>query len=184
MGLFLPGTTIEVSSYANETADYVLKNIFSAGGIVLSQMTALTGLEAHTVQNWVKRGFLSPPVHRRYSRRQFTRVVIINMLKDSMRIDQAVRLLSYINGAMDREDDDSIEDPLLYRLFVNLLGQLEGEFPDRESLKTATSKVLEGFCEKVAGSRERIRLVLMVMVYAWLTARSKQQAELLMLDMG
>ena len=183
MGLLLPGTTIEVGSYANQTADYVLTNIFAAGGIVLSQMSTLTGLEAYTIQNWVKRGFLPPPVHRQYSRRQFTRVVIINMLKDSMKIDQVIKLLTYINGAMNREDDDTIEDPMLYHLFVNLLGQLEGEFPSREALKDACDKVLLDFHETVAHSRERIRTVLMVMVYAWLSTRSKQQAELLMRDM-
>lgn len=182
MGLFLPGTTIEVNSLDHGSAENVLGNIFSAGGIVLSQMSILTGLEAHTVQNWVKRGFLSPPLHRQYSRGQFSRVVMINLLKDCMRIDQIVQLLTYVNGKMDREDDDSVEDSRLYSLFVDALARLRGGFPSREAVKDACTKVLEGFEEKVAQSRERIRTVLMVMVCAWYSTLAKQQAEILMRD--
>ena len=46
-----------------------------AGGMVLGQIASLTGLEPHTVQNWVKRGFLSNPVNKRYSCNQFCRIV-------------------------------------------------------------------------------------------------------------
>ena len=182
MGMLLPGTTIEVSSYDNGSAENVLGNIFSAGGIVLSQMSILTGLEAHTVQNWVKRGFLSPPQHRQYSRGQFSRVVMINLLKDCMKIDQIVQLLTYINGKMDRDDDDLVEDSRLYSLFVDALSKLRGGFPTREAVKEACSSVLENFEEKIPQSLERIRTVLAVMVYAWYSTLAKQQTEILMRD--
>lgn len=180
MSLTLPGTTIEVSTYQHDTANRVLTNIFAMGGIVLSQICTMTGLEAHTVQNWVKRGFLSPPIHRQYSRRQFARVVMINMLRECMQIDHVVRLLSYVNGVLSREDDDSIDDSLLYGCFVNLVGQLEGEMPTREALGEACDAVLEDFIETIPDSKRRIRHVLLVMVYAFLSYRTKQQAELLL----
>ena len=183
MGLLLPGTTIEVSGYENNAADHVLSNIFAGGGIVLSQMCNLTGLEAHTVQNWVKRGFVSAPQHRLYSRRQFSRVVIINMLKDSMKIDRGVQLISYINGVMNREEDASIDVTELYTRLVNLLGALESGYPSREAVQKAASAILEDFVEQVPGSRQRIQKVLMVMVYAWLSAKAKQRAEFLMRDL-
>ena len=58
--------------------------MFLAGGIVRSQVSAVTGLESHMIQNWVKRGFLSNPVNKRYSCRQFCRIAIINMLKTTL----------------------------------------------------------------------------------------------------
>ena len=66
-----PGTTIEVSTLERDATHRIFSNIFAAGGVVLSQISHMTGLEPHTVQNWVKRGYLSPPKHRQYSERQF-----------------------------------------------------------------------------------------------------------------
>ena len=178
----IPGTILHADRREAEQIPQKLEALFFGGGITLSQVTSITGLETHTVQNWVKRGFLSPPLHRQYSRGQFSRVVMINLLKDCMRIDQIVQLLTYVNGKMDREDDDSVEDSRLYSLFVDALARLRGGFPTRDAVKEACTKVLENFEEKVAQSRERIRTVLMIMVYAWYSTLAKQQAEILMRD--
>ena len=48
---------------------------------MLSQVASLTGLEPYVIQNWVRRGFVAPPERKRYSRRQFSRIVLINMLE-------------------------------------------------------------------------------------------------------
>ncbi|HML45801.1 MAG TPA: DUF1836 domain-containing protein, partial [Clostridia bacterium] len=73
-------------------------------------------LEAYTIQNWVRRGFISPPEHKRYSKRQFCRIALINALKDCMQMDSVTRLLTYINGNLSDESDDLIDDTLLYAM--------------------------------------------------------------------
>ncbi|MBP5210140.1 MAG: DUF1836 domain-containing protein [Clostridia bacterium] len=178
----LPGTTIEVGRYTDDVAEDVLGHIFCAGGIVLSQVTALTGVPPHDVQNWVKRGFLPPPEHRMYDRRRFVRIVIINMLRESMQIDRVPVLLSYINGDLCDDSDDSIDDDRLYNLLVNLLARTGEGLPDKAALSAACDEVLADFVERVPHSRLRIREVLMVMVCAWKSALAKQMAEVLMTD--
>ena len=81
MNWIIPGTVIEARREDPDAAQAQISSMFLAGGMVRSQVAAVTGLEAHAVQNWVKRGFLSPPVGKRYTCRQFCRIVIINMLK-------------------------------------------------------------------------------------------------------
>ena len=61
---YLPGTTVEMNM-ENGVQDF-LNSLFAANGLVLSQVLQLTGLSAHTVQNWVKRKFVSPPVGKKY----------------------------------------------------------------------------------------------------------------------
>ena len=80
----LPGTTLEFDWSRLEEVEKTLSSLFLAGGLTLSQVSGLTGLEPYMIQNWVRRGFLAPPERKRYTRRQFSRIVIINMLKDSM----------------------------------------------------------------------------------------------------
>ena len=57
----LPGTTVETDLSRNDAAEALLSPLFLAGGLMLSQVSQLTGLEPHVIQNWVKRGFVSPP---------------------------------------------------------------------------------------------------------------------------
>ena len=80
----LPGTTIEVSEMRKGISRQLFDGIFAAGGITLSQVCTMTGLEPYLIQNWVKRGFVSSPVKRLYSREQFARIVIINMLREAL----------------------------------------------------------------------------------------------------
>ncbi len=176
----LPGSAIEVSRLERDGARHVFSHIFSAGGVVLSQISHMTGLEPHTVQNWVKRGYLSPPQHRQYTERQFARVVIINLLRQSMQLERIVELLSYINGRLSDEADDRIDDPTLYNMFVNLLCSIGDGYPSPEAVGAAAKAELESFPERYAGDKKRIERVLTVMVYAHLSSAAKKRIDRLL----
>ena len=120
MKWILPGTVLEVGSAETERMEEVFSSMFLAGGMVLSQVSSITGLEPYAIQNWVKRGYLSPPEKKRYSQRQLSRILIINMLRLSLPLEQICGLLQYINGHLDDEADDLIDDTQLYFLFVRL----------------------------------------------------------------
>ena len=124
----LPGTTIEISLQGADSARELLDGIFMAGGLVLSQVSGLTGLEPYIVQNWIKRGFLAPPVHKKYSKRQFCRIAVINMLRDVIQIEKITSLLSYINGRLDDESDDIIDDSELYFYYIDALHCMENDY--------------------------------------------------------
>lgn len=99
-----------------------------------------------------------------------------------MQIDNILRLLSYINGALDDESDDSIDDCTLYNLFVNLLGRLGDQLPPEAELAHQCDEELRDFEEKIPDSRRRIKEVLMVMVYAYYSACAKRKVDQLMKD--
>ena len=101
----LPGTVLSVDADRPQAAEEVFSSLFLAGGLVLSQVTQVTGLEPYIIQNWVRRGFLAPPKQRKYTRRQLSRILMINVLKSTLSIEQICKLLSYINGALDDEGD-------------------------------------------------------------------------------
>ena len=61
----IPGTVLQARRDEADNVPKQLEALFFGGGITLSQVTSITGLEAHTVQNWVKRGFLASPVSKR-----------------------------------------------------------------------------------------------------------------------
>ena len=173
----LPGTLIEVPSADRDIAATTLDRIFLGGGLVLSQIGNLTGLELYIVQNWVKRGFLAPPVRKQYSRRQFCRIVIINMLRDILPLDTVIHLLSYINGHLDDESDDLIDDSELYSRYVNLHLEIGDREVTEEELERAIDHAIEGYCAPKEGACERLRVVLRTMAYARIAGYWKAKAE-------
>lgn len=173
----LPGTTIEVSLQSADSARKLLDNVFMAGGLVLSQVSGLTGLEPYIVQNWIKRGFLAPPQHKKYSRRQFCRVAIINMLRDVLQIEKITNLLSYINGRLDDESDDIIDDSELYLYCIDALNGTEGRQITPESVRGCVEEAVNDFAEPFPGAKRRLIKVLEVMVCAYFAAAMRNRAE-------
>jgi len=152
MAKTLPGTTIAVDWNRPEEAETLLNSLFLAGGLMLSQVASLTGLEPYVIQNWVRRGFVAPPERKRYSRRQFSRIVLINMLKDSMQLDKICALLSYVNGELDDESDDLIDDFQLYLYIVRLAALVEHQPPSGPDEAARWGQTAAGnYCEWVPG---------------------------------
>ena len=98
MQWIIPGTTLSAQREQAQQVDQVFHSLFLAGGLTLSQVASLTGLEPHTIQNWVKRGFLPPPQGKRYSMEQLCRILNMHILKGNMNLDQIVKLMQYLNG--------------------------------------------------------------------------------------
>ena len=167
----VPGTVLQIPRGDADRIEDVFSSMFLAGGIVLSQVSAITGLEPYTVQNWVKRGFLVPPVRKRYTLRQLCRIININMLKAALPMEDICGLLQYINGHLNDESDDLIDDSQLYFLFVKLAANQQKR-EDPAYLK----QLLENYQEPVSGARERVEKVLGIMLTAWGAAQLRLRA--------
>lgn len=172
----IPGTTLQGERQDAEQVAQQFEAMFLPGGMMLSQVSALTGLEPYTVQNWVKRGFLSPPVKKRYSLRQLCRIVNINMLKTVLPMEKICGLLTYVNGQLDDESDDLIDDAELYFMFVRLAARA-GELQSTDSREQILGSVLEDYAEPVPGAKERVYKVLRVMLTAWIAAQVGWEAD-------
>lgn len=171
----IPGTVLSASVDEAEQAQKNFESMFLGGGMVLSQVAAVTGLEPYTIQNWVKRGFLTKPVAKKYTLRQLCRIININMLKDALRMEQIVSLMSYINGHLDDESDDLIDDSKLYFLFLQLAAH-HRKMNDPAGRDACIRQILADYQEPVPGARERVEKVLKVMLTAWAAALLRQQA--------
>ena len=179
----LPGTVLSVDADRPQAAEEVFSSLFLAGGLVLSQVTQVTGLEPYIIQNWVKRGFLAPPQNKRYSLRQLCRILNINMLKGVLPMEQICGMLGYINGQLDDESDDLIDDSALYFMFVRLAARAK-ELDRNGAWLTAIDQVLEDYQEPAPGAKTRIARVLRIMLIAFIAARMKNEAEMLLNQLG
>lgn len=174
----LPGTTIEVSEERWDQAPGVLDSLFLAGGLTLSQVAQLTGLEPYVIQNWVKRGFLAPPKNRRYTQRQFCRVALINMLRGVLQLDAITGLLSYLNGSLVLESDDIIGDDELYRCVLRMIPPTERDpLAGREVWDSWCREALGRYTGPYPGAERRVAQGLRVILTAYAAGRLKREAD-------
>lgn len=177
MAVMFPGTTIETSSLERGSSRQLFDGIFATGGITLSQISVMTGLEPYFIQNWVKRGFVSPPVKRMYSREQFARILLLNMLRESLQLEQICGLLGASQPAERKATVNGIEDSELYHRYVDLLSEDGLQIADEASVRRAAESAAADWKEDDLFVRKRLIRILQIMWYAHTSARLRRSAE-------
>ena len=176
MNWTLPGTTIAAHREDADKTRQQFDALFLAGGLTLSQVSSITGLEPYAVQNWVKRGFLTPPKAKRYDQEQVCRIILINMLKGTLALEQITHMMSYVNGNLADDSDDLIDDAVLYFMFVRLAARAR-HIGGTEQWDKAVESVLTDYREPVPGAKERVKKVLRTMLTAWVANRLRLETE-------
>ena len=146
------------------------------GGLTLSQVSSITGLETHTIQNWVKRGFLPSPVNKRYNMEQLCRLINMNILKGAMPLEQIIKLMAYLNGDLADESDDLVDDTLMFFLFTKLAARAR-YIGGTKSWDDALVEVTADYAEPIPGARDKLIKVLKVMLTVWCANSLKAQAD-------
>ena len=113
----IPGTTLKYSEQMrNEAFSAVSPVLEATGGLTLSQISKLTGIEGSTIQNWIKRGWVSATTGKKYRQRQVIRIILINMFRGVMKLEDIAAILD--------ENVNTVKSRL-YRSLKKLRGILE-----------------------------------------------------------
>ena len=104
------------------------------------------------------------------------------MLKGALSLETICNLLEYINGKLDEQNDDIIDDAALYFLFVKLAARAK-QLDDPGVWEQALADSLADYKEPIPGARERIEKALRVMLTAWIAARMRQAAEQMLAEL-
>ena len=124
----IPGTVVYKRDMDGSTGlDFLKKIFFLKDGILLTQVRNVSGVDGSTLQNWVKRGWISNTKNKLYSIDGFARIIIINMLRETMQLSKISFLLSYINGSPDDRSDDIIRESKLYDYICRITDSILGD---------------------------------------------------------
>lgn len=171
----------ETPGSKRESFDMIAYTIRSTGGLTLSQLASISGLETTTIQNWVKRGWVESPDGRLYGEHSTARVLIIAMLRSVMQLSDIVYLMSYINGKVDDRSDDAIDDGQLYQILCSITSKLDSErVIDEGMIDSLISRELASYTEPFEGGLEKLRNTLRIMSLAYLSARLKDMVQALL----
>lgn len=173
----LPGSTLHYDGSTPGSAEILLSALFVGGDLMLAQVSHISGLEPYVIQNWVARGFLPPPVSKKYSRRQLSRILIVHMLRGVLPLESIVSLLSYVNGHLDDVSDDTVDDSRLYIWLIQCICAPAGG--EEEALR----RCLEEYQEPFPGAARRLEQVLRIMTTAYAAAELKKKAQAMIDDL-
>ena len=182
MNWTIPGTTLEGLRENADRTDGLFQSMFLAGGLTLSQVSSITGLEPYTIQNWVKRGFLTAPKGKRYDIEQVCRIININLLKGTLPLEQICSLMAYLNGDLADDSDDLIDDAILYFMFVRLAARARYIGGD-QTWDDALAEITADYEEPIPGAKEKLVKVLKIMLTAWVSGRIKAEAEKMLAEL-
>ena len=98
------------------------------------------------------------------------------MLKNVLPMERICGMLSYINGTLDDESDDIIDDSTLYFMFVRLAAYYR-VMHNNEGRDAIIDKELESYNEPVPGAKDRVKKVLCIMLTAWAAAQLQSVAD-------
>ena len=182
MEWIIPGTVLKADRTQAAQIPEQFRAMFMGGDLVLSQVAGITGLESYQVQNWVRRGFLTPPEKKRYTLRQLCRIININMLKGVLPIEKVCSLLGYINGQLNDESDDIIDDSRLHFMFVELAAHAK-ELYEPAGAEKLLEECLADYIEPRPGAKQRVKEALRIMLTAYLAERMRQEAERMLLNL-
>ena len=168
MKRLIPGTTIKYTPQARNAAFSLIAPVLEAtGGLTLSQLSKLSGLEGSTVQNWIKRGWVSATKGKKYSEKQILRILLINMLRKAMKLEDIANLMRYINGDVEDTSDDIVEEVLLYDMLCRIIftAEDEGAF-DSDHIKSLVAREVAENTKEIADD-DKMKKAMFVMVMGY-----------------
>ena len=175
----IPGTTLEYSEKVKTEAFSLISPILSAtGGLTLSQLSKLTGLGGSTIQNWIKRGWVVNIPGKKYYEVQVIRILLINMLRGTMLLENIAVLMNYINGKVEDTSDDIIPDIDLYNIFCTIICELdEKKIYESEPIRATIKEVIKHNNNYVKEQESILENTLFIMTLAYQSSLIKAQLE-------
>ncbi|MBR5446365.1 MAG: DUF1836 domain-containing protein [Clostridia bacterium] len=176
---YIPGTVVDRSKMNGAAGESFLDKVFYiTGGIMLTQVREITGIDGTTLQNWLKRGWVASPKGKYYTKEHLARILLIAMMRDTMQLARIAQVLSYINGRVGDETDDIIPESVLYDYVCRVVDILaDGDSAGLNQLEEVVDTVVESYEERVAGAKKRLSRGIAVIVTAYYSTLVKNHAE-------
>jgi len=177
----LPGTAKTYAEQGEKGFAKIEMLLDATGGLSLSQVCAVTGLEGSTIQNWVKRGWVVHPIGKKYEDVHIARILIINALKECIKLEHIALLMSYVNGMSQDGSEAIIKESTLYNYLCETLKQMSHTNDhSRKGVEAVIDNVIRDYSDPNPNSRIRIRKALTLMIFACVCTDVKRGVDAMM----
>lgn len=172
----IPGTRLNRDKMNGATGlDFLDKVFFITDKIMLAQIKEITGIDGTTLQNWLKRGWVGSPDKRSYTMEHLARILLINMMRDTMQLSRIIFVLEYINGK--NAEDAIISESRLYGYVCKAIDVFAIRGRSASSEDEIISQILEDYEEPVSGAKRRLAVGIKIIAITYYSTVIKAEAE-------
>ena len=114
---------------------------------------------------------------RVYSREQFARIIIINMLRETLQIERICTLIHIIGGDPKNKNDDLIGSDELYHRYVDMLSSYGINITDEKEVVAALESATSNFDGDGKEAKKQLAEILRVMLYAHSASELRRKSE-------
>ena len=179
----IPGTVLDAERLHGVTGEEFIDKIFYVTDrIMLSQIREITGIDGTTLQNWVKRGWVDSPSKKTYSKEQLARILLINMMRDTLQLSHIMSLLKYMEG---NDDEGKISECSLYDCVCKVLKAVSGANGGGiNGLDDIIIEELTAFSDLPTEKKKRILVGVRIIVVSYYATTMKATAEYMLSAIG
>jgi hypothetical protein len=106
------------------------------------------------------------------------RIIIINMLRDVMKLETIASLLTYINGEAGNEQDNVVSEARLYNYLCAILDRADYEtILSDEKFRRMIAEEISDYREPFPGARERLMNGIEIILIYYASAIVKKRAD-------
>lgn len=170
----IPGTILPRERLNDVTgAEFLRKVFYVTDRIMLTQIREITGIDGTTLQNWVKRGWIKNPVKKTYSEEQLARILLINMMRDTIQLSRIIRLFDYIC----HDGENAVSEKFLYDCVCSVLDQVTSSSGGIGGLDEIILDMLRGYDDISTETKVRILNGIRIIVVTYYATTMKATAE-------
>lgn len=175
----VPGTILNRNDVDGLTGMPFLRHLFFAtDGVMMATIRNVAGIDTSTIQNWVKRGWVANSRRRHYDPEQVAHILIINMLRSCMQLDDIDFIIRYINGEVGDTSDDIVSDIQLYDYICRILDAMDhASACGPEEVRQIVRNETADYREPVGGAKQRLMQALEIIVVTYCAATVKSYAD-------
>lgn len=161
--LYFPGT---ITKKDGRSAKDLFTDIFSdSDGIMLMTVRNITGLDTPTLQNWVHRGWVKRPSHKKYSVDHLARILIVNALRSVTSMENISKVLDCVCGSVDGTKKGIVSEALFYEYFVDASEKVEyGELEPGSDIDKTVSETISCFDSTAVEDKEKLHRCIRIFV--------------------
>lgn len=94
-----------------------------------------------------------------------------------MKLEQIGQLMTIVNGDADDTSDDIISEEQMYDYLCLVTDRARGEKASAREIPSIVSEIISGYVPVSSDSKQRLKSVLTVMTYAYISGVYKKEAD-------
>jgi hypothetical protein len=165
------------SSYLNEILDIVnqvepkskalpyleLDSMMLSQVVEVAQRVGQNDINNIHVQNWVRRKYLPNPQKKKYNREQVANILLLNDLRNILSLEEASRVLGFVNQSLDDNSDDRINPSKLYRYYSEIFDRTQQDWV--KSLEQLQKEVNDSLAGEIMdeADKEKVAVTLVIL---------------------